>query len=137
MRTPYDIFVRLICWDIYHGDANTMGVSPWMKRVNIARGEQLMTKIPQDEAITAIKDLTPKAYQMLIYYYSRTSGWNFTDEEMIETLDVVNKRALMKYRRELIEKEYLWITGSDPVVYFVGRKSVSDYKHGEMTEGEE
>ena len=88
-----------------------------------------MTSIPQDEALLAIKDLTPKAYQLLIYYYSKQSGWNFDEKEMAETVDIPNTRALKKYRKELIDKEYLFITGSNPTVYFIGRKAVWEFKY--------
>ena len=53
---------------------------------------QFMTSIPQDEALTAIKDLTPKAYQLLIYYYSKNDGWNFNDVEIANTLEEVYQR---------------------------------------------
>ena len=70
---------------------------------------QFMTKIPQDEALTAIKDLTPKAYQLLIYYYSKASGWEFNDEEIADTLGTT-ERMIKKYRKEiLIDLNYLWI----------------------------
>jgi len=85
-----------------------------------------MTKIPQDEAITAIKDLTPKAYQLLIYYYSKNDGWNFEDKEIADTLDTT-ERMIKKYRKELIDKEYLWIMKGELSVYFVGRKAVYDF----------
>jgi len=90
-----------------------------------------MTTIPQDEALTAIKDLSPKAYQLLIYYYSKNDGWNFDDEEIADTL-ATTARMIKQYRKELIDKEYLWIIKGELTVYFVGRKAVYDFKYEEM-----
>lgn len=87
-----------------------------------------MTKIPQDEALTAMRDLTPKGYQLLIYYYSKVDGWKFNDTEIAETL-VTTERMIKKYRKELIDSGYLWIMKGDLTVYFVGRKSVYDFKY--------
>jgi len=87
-----------------------------------------MTKIPQDEALTAMKDLTPKAYQLLIYYYSKVDGWRFEDKEIAETLGTT-ERMIKKYRKELIDLDYLWIMRGDLTVYFVGRKAVYDFKY--------
>ena len=87
-----------------------------------------MTKIPQEEALMAMKDLTPKAYQLLIYYYSKTSGWKFSDKEIADTLDTT-ERMIKKYRKELIDLNYLWIMKGDLTVYFVGRSAVYDFKY--------
>ena len=89
---------------------------------------QYMTTVPQNEIITAIKDLTPKAYQMLMYYYSKADGWNFSDTEMADTLDTT-ERMIKAYRKELVDKEYLWIIPGTLTVYFVGRKAVYDFKY--------
>jgi len=95
-----------------------------------------MTSIPQNEALTAMKDLNPKAYQLLIYYYSRLDGWKFDDEEIARTIGTT-ERMVKTYRKELIEKEYLWIAKGDLTVYFVGRKAVGEFKYSPTQEDDE
>ena len=87
------------------------------------------TRVPQDEALIAMKDLTPKAYQLLIYYYSKQDGWNFDDDEIGAVLDTT-ERQVKVYRRELVSKEYLWYQkGGGLTIFFVGRRAVHDFKH--------
>lgn len=89
---------------------------------------QYMTSIPQEELLTSMKDLTPKAYQLLMYYYSKQSGWEFDDSEMSSVLGI-SERMVKEYRNELIHKEYLYIVKGTITNIFVGRKSVSEFKY--------
>jgi len=86
-----------------------------------------MSSIPADELLSAMKDLTPKAYQLLMYHYSKNSGWNFNDLEIAESLGI-SERMVKQYRRELIEKDYLMIIKGKVDLYFIGRQSVLDFK---------
>ena len=92
-----------------------------------------MTKIPQTEALIAMKDLSPKAYQLLIYYYSKSSGWKFDDKEIADALSTT-ERMIKKYRKELIDLGYLWIIKRNLTVYFIGRQAVWDFKYSPVEE---
>jgi helix-turn-helix protein len=91
-----------------------------------SRGK-FMASIPTDEMIYAMKDLSPKAYQLLMYYYTKGNGWVFNDAEMADTLGI-GERMLNEYRRELVSKKYLLIIKGKVTLYFVGRSSVMDFE---------
>lgn len=82
--------------------------------------------IPSDELITAMTDLSTGAYKLLMYYYSRKTGWNFDDAEIAKTLDVT-ERTLKLLRSELITKKYLYVAKGAIDNYFVGRKAVQEW----------
>ena len=85
-------------------------------------------RIPTHEAIDAMKDLSSGAFKLLIYYYSKSTGWNFRDEEIAETLGITVKR-LGELRKELIDKDYLLVErGQNIDNYFIGRQAVRDWK---------
>ena len=88
-----------------------------------------LCKIPTQEAIEAMTDLSSTAYKLLIYYYSKSSGWEFNDITMSEEIGV-KLRALQNARKELIDKKYLHINKSPALDnYFVGKKCVFDWTH--------
>lgn len=85
-------------------------------------------RIPTQEAITAMKDLSDTAYKLLIYYYSKSTGWNFDDKEIAEVLGVT-ARTVANARNELIAKEYLHIEKGKTIDnYFIGRQAVNEWK---------
>ena len=91
--------------------------------------EAYRCRIPTTEALTAMKDLTSGAFKLLIYYYSKSTGWEFKDDEMADALDVSEKR-LKELKKELVDKEYLLILkGVDIDNYFIGRKAVAGWKN--------
>ena len=92
---------------------------------------KMMTHLPQDEAISAMRELSQGAYKLLVYHYSKLDGWIFNDKTIAEDINIPNERAVKKYRRELISKEYLAIRGKNPEVYLVGRQAVRDFEKGE------
>lgn len=79
--------------------------------------------IPRDEALLAMSDLSDNAFKLLIYYYSRTSGWTFSDSEIAKTLGIT-ERTVNDNRKELIKKKYLLITSGEIDNYFVGKDIV-------------
>ena len=85
--------------------------------------------IPSDELITAMTDLSSGAYKLLIYYYSRKTGWNFEDKEIAETIGLGDRRV-KEVRKELIDKKYLLILKGNPIDnYFIGRKAVQEWEN--------
>ena len=82
--------------------------------------------IPSEEVEIAIKELTPKAYQLLIYYYSKNDGYIFNNGTIAELLNI-STRQLSTYHKELKEKKYLHIQKGDVTVYFIGKEAVSNY----------
>ena len=88
-------------------------------------------RIPTNEALSAMKDLTPSAYKLLIYYYSKSTGWKFSDQEIGDTLDV-GERRVKELKRELSDKDYLLVLkGQGFENYFIGRQAVMAYKNPE------
>lgn len=86
-------------------------------------------RIPTHEALTAMKDLSTGAFKLLIYYYSKSTGWNFDDKEIAEALEVTEKRV-KELRKELVDKDYLLIEkGGHIDNYFIGRQAVMAWKN--------
>ena len=87
-----------------------------------------MSQIPSDELATAHKDLSPKAYVLLMYYYSKGTTWEWIDKNMAKDLSM-STRTLKLYRNELITKDYLFIVKGEINNVFIGRQAVMDWKH--------
>lgn len=83
-------------------------------------------RIPTDEAITAMSDLSSGAYKLLIYYYSKSTGWEFQDEEIAKSLCVAVD-TLRKLHKELTDKKYFLIIKGKVDLYFIGRKAVLEW----------
>ncbi len=94
---------------------------------------QYTCRIPTDEAITAMGDLSSGAYKLLIYYYSKSTGWHFKDEEIATTVGVAID-TLRKLHKELKDKKYLLIEKGPITNYFVGRKAVLQWTDPDLFE---
>lgn len=90
-------------------------------------------KIPTDEAITAMTDLSSGAYKLLIYYYSKSTGWHFDDKDIASTIGV-SVRRLQELHKELKDKKYLLILKGDVNNYFVGRGAVLKWTDPDLFE---
>lgn len=89
--------------------------------------EPYTCRISTREALTAMKDLSSGAFKLLIYYNSKSTGWDFQNSEIADTIGV-SERRLVILTKELIDKRYLYITkSSDLTVYFIGRQQVMDW----------
>lgn len=86
------------------------------------------TSIPSNELLVAMKDLSTGAYKLLMYYYSKKTGWQYDDNEIASTIDVTVRRV-KELRKELIEMKYLLIVKGTVDLYFVGRKAVADWEN--------
>ena len=93
-----------------------------------------MARIPQKELTVAMTDLSGGAYRLLMYYYSKRDGWVFNDENIALTIDT-SVRQVKKFRKELIDKEYLLIQIGEVNVYFIGKLAVDKFIN-EVTEEE-
>lgn len=89
--------------------------------------ERYMANVPAGELITAMKDLSNGAYQLLMYHYAKNNGWVFVDSEIADALNT-SERMIKQYRKELIEKKYLLIMKGTVDVYFIGRQAVMDFE---------
>ncbi len=89
---------------------------------------KFMTRIPNTDLHNAYGDLSPNAFKLLTYYYSKGDGWEFKDKEIAQNFKIKNVRTIAKARKELIDKEYLLIYKGTVDNYFVGRKKVSEFK---------
>lgn len=95
-----------------------------------------MAQIPQAEITKALKELSQGAFRLLAYYYSRNDGWKFSDENIANTLDT-SVRMVKKYRKELMDNEYLLVQKGEVDVYFVGQLAVRQFINGITSEEEE
>ncbi len=83
-------------------------------------------KIPQEDIEQAMIDLSPKAFQLLTYYFSKNDGFIFSNDIMADLMSI-SKRQLSTYHRELKQKGYLAIQKGDVTVYFIGKTAVREY----------
>jgi hypothetical protein len=89
-------------------------------------------KIPTYEALDAMGDLSSGAFKLLIYYYSKSTGWEFNDAEIADTLKVTVKRV-NELQRELTVKNYLLIERGPSIDnYFIGRQAVHAWKNPDL-----
>ena len=86
-----------------------------------------MARIPSDELVTAQKDLSARAFGLLMYYYSKGPHHQWRDEEISEDLNL-SMRKVKEYRRELINMDYLYITKGEVTNVFIGRQAVMEWK---------
>ena len=86
------------------------------------------TSIPSNELLVAMKDLSTGAYKLLMYYYSKRTGWQYNDDEIASVIDVTPRRV-KELRKELIDMKYLLIVRGTVDLYFVGRKAVTDWEN--------
>ena len=88
--------------------------------------------IPSDEALDAMTELSSGAFKLLVYYYSKFTGWNFDDREIASTLGV-SERRLKQIRKELVASKYLLIQKGNVDIYFIGRTAVSEWGLGAIS----
>lgn len=86
-----------------------------------------MASIPSDEIVTASKDLSSKAYVLLMYYYSKGDNWSWIDENISNDLGITT-RKVKEYRRELVEKDYLLVFKGTITNVLIGREAVMKFK---------
>ena len=84
--------------------------------------------IPTDELITAMTDLSTGAYKLLMYYYSRKTGWNFNEAEIAKAIGVTQRRV-KELRKELVDHKYLLVLKGEVDNYFIGRRAVQEWEN--------
>ncbi len=92
--------------------------------------------IPQTELTSAMTDLSTGAYLLLMYYYSKRDGWTFVDDNIARTINT-SVRQVKKFRKELIDKQYLLIQRGQVDVYFIGQIAVDRFINSITSEEEE
>jgi len=95
-----------------------------------------MAKIPQAELTSAMTDLSTGAYMLLMYYYSKRDGWVFVEENIGKTINT-SVRQVKKFRKELIDKQYLLIQKGQVDVYFIGKIAVDRFINSITSEEDE
>lgn len=95
--------------------------------------EHYNTSIPTNEVLNAMKDLSTGAYKLLMYYYSKRTGWQYDEQEMANTIDV-SVRRIKELKKELVDKKYLLIVKGAVDLYFVGRTAVSNWENPQVEE---
>ena len=109
------------------------GFYPMSKSVLKKSETRYMARIPQKELTDAMTDLSAGAYKLLMYYYSRNDGWIFDENNIAKTIDT-STRQVKKFRKELIDKEYLLIQRGQVDVYFIGTLAVQKFKYSLETD---
>jgi len=94
-----------------------------------------MAQIPQAEIKLMITELTPGARNLLLYIYSLSDGWEWREEAVASAI-ATTVRQLKTYKKELIDKQYLFIQKGPIDVYFVGKQAVKRFKTKEQEEEE-
>jgi len=95
--------------------------------INTKSRRKYMAQIPSDELVLAQRDLSAKAFGLLMYYYSKGSNWEWIDDVISKDLDMT-VRKVKEYRRELINKNYLLVFSGPISNVFIGRQAVMDFK---------
>ena len=86
-------------------------------------------KAPTYEVLESMKELSDTAFKLLMYYYSKSTGWKFDDVDIAKTLGVTT-RTVANARKELVDKDYLLIEkGKNIDTYFVGKRAVMEWKY--------
>lgn len=86
-------------------------------------------KAPTYEVLESMKELSSNAFKLLMYYYSKSTGWKFEDSDIAYTIGVT-ERVVKTLKKELLDKEYLHIEkGKNTDMYFVGKKAVREWKY--------
>ena len=80
--------------------------------------------IPTNEILQAMTDLSPKAFQLLVYYYNTYDGFTFSDKSICNKVGV-SDRMLGIYTKELMDKGYLLIYEGKIRNIFVGQSEVN------------
>jgi len=88
--------------------------------------KQHKIQLPSEEIEMAMKELSPKAFQLLTYYYSKSDGYVFYNQVIAELLNI-STRQLSTYHKELKDKRYLHIQKGDVTIYFIGKSAVEDF----------
>ncbi len=86
-------------------------------------------KAPTYEVLEAMKELNETEFKLLMYYYSKSTGWRFEDAQIAETIGVA-PRTLANAKNSLIDKGYLYIMkNKEADMYFVGKRAVREWKY--------
>ena len=93
-----------------------------------------MASIPSHELVTAQKDLSPRAFGLLMYYYSKGDHWDWVDSVISDEMNM-SVRSIKDYRNELIKMDYLYVVKGLITNVFIGRKAVMDFKSPPKQEG--
>ena len=95
-----------------------------------------MARVPAHELVTAQKDLSAKAFGLLMYYYSKGDYWDWNDDVIAAELGMTD-RKVREYRAELVKKDYLLILKGAVTNVFIGRTAVMNFKSPDTYEGED
>lgn len=87
-----------------------------------------MTRIPNSDLLDGYRELSPNAFKLLTYYYSKGDGWVFDPKTITESLGLTSTRTVQNLTLELQTKGYLYCPKGDLDVYIVGKKQVKEYK---------
>ena len=87
-----------------------------------------MTHIPNPDLDEGYLELSPNAFKLMTYIYSKGDGWNFVDENIAKAFNLTNVRTVRKLFRELELKGYLYRPKGEVETYFIGKKKVEEYK---------
>jgi hypothetical protein len=85
-----------------------------------------MTRIPNSDLADGYRELSPYAFMLLTYYYSKGDGWEFNIDVMAEVFGLT-ERTVANRIKELKNKGYLLHVKGDIDNYIVGKIKVGEY----------
>jgi len=86
-----------------------------------------MANIPVEDIEHGMKQLSSGAFQLLMYYYTKSDGWAFSEKKMCDDLGV-KIRTLKEHIKELTDKKFILILKGAVDVYFIGERAVNEYE---------
>lgn len=89
---------------------------------------KISAKIATEDLNSAIEQLSPNALRLLMYYYSKGTGWRFDDEKITKKLGI-KQRTLNSIRKELIDKGFIFIIHAEAAnTYVLGKQTTHKFK---------
>ncbi len=85
-----------------------------------------MTRIPNSDLTDGYRELTPNAFKLLTFFYSKGDGWEFDIAHMERVFNLSNRKVKERIK-ELQDKGFLLHSKGDIEVYIVGKKLVREY----------
>ena len=103
---------------------NKIPKSTILKKI-IRRTEWRSTQ-PLDEMSKAIEELSPDAFRMLAYMYTKSDNWVFSNTSMQKALGIAES-TVKKKLKELKDKRYFHEAKGEITIYLIGLNAVEDY----------
>ena len=82
---------------------------------------------PVKEVVRALDELSPDAFRMLAYMYTKSDNWIFNNVDFQKALGIAES-TVKKKLKELRDNNYYYECKGKVIIYFIGLNAVKDYK---------